>query len=149
MHRILIDQVMTRAVITIHPEALVADATQLMYDHGLRRLPVIDADGCLVGIVTDADLNEAETAESAHNPYEPGADERWLTVADVMSRTVITITPDATVGQLAELLIQHKIGGVPVVAVDPVFHNRQWLIGIVTETDIFRIIAEAWRRGEG
>jgi acetoin utilization protein AcuB len=67
----------------------------------------------------------------------------------VMSRDVITIAPDATVGELAATLMEHKIGGVPVVENDPQQCNHLRLIGIVTETDIFRMIAAAWQGENG
>ena len=148
MHRIPIQQIMTHEVITIHPEALVTEAAGIMNDLELRRMPVIDADGCLVGIVTDSDIREAESVELTHNSYERGSEPEWLTVADIMSREVVTITSNATVGQLAALFIEHKIGGVPVVgsADSPCVHPK--LIGIVTETDIFKMIAEAWEKDE-
>ncbi|MFN8439787.1 MAG: CBS domain-containing protein [Caldilineaceae bacterium] len=143
MHRIPIQKIMTHEVITIHPEALVTEAAGIMDDLELRRMPVIDEDGCLLGIVTDSDIREAESVALTHNSYEPGSEPEWLTIADIMTRDVVTISSDATVGQLAELFIEHKIGGVPVIENTPdTIHPK--LIGIVTETDIFEMIAEAW-----
>jgi acetoin utilization protein AcuB len=145
MHRIPVTQIMQRSVITIHPTALAADAAQLMAEFKIRRLPVVDEDDCLVGIVTDADVLEAETADQVLNNYEPGAETEWLSVGDIMSRTVFTIDPEATVGELARRLMEHKVGGLPVVEADATHCNRQRLVGIVTETDIFRLIAQAWQ----
>jgi acetoin utilization protein AcuB len=135
---------MTEPVITVHPEELVADAAQLMEEFGLRRLPVVDDDGLLVGIVTDSDILQAEAAGGAIRAYEPENAAEWLCVADIMTRDVVTIDADATVGQLAACMIAHRVGGVPVVS--GVVHNQHALrlVGIVTETDIFRQIAEAW-----
>lgn len=146
MHRVPVRQIMRTNVITIHPEELVADAAQLLEEHGIRRLPVVDENGCLVGIITDGDVREAESAHSVLNTYDPGVDEEWLAVGDVMTRDVVTIDADATVGELATTLMEHKVGGAPVVAADPRFPKRQLLVGIVTETDIFRLISEAWQR---
>jgi acetoin utilization protein AcuB len=145
MHRILVRQIMQSKVITIRPEQFAADAAQMMAEFNCRRLPVVDESGCVVGIVTDSDVREAEVAGSVRNNYEPGAEAEWLTVADIMTSEVIVISPDATIGQLAELFIAHKIGGVPVVEPDAHFPKKQHLVGIVTETDIFAMIAEAWR----
>lgn len=144
MHRIPVRQIMTPAVVTIHPEELVADAAQLMEEFDLRRLPVVDDDGCLVGIVTDSDVLQAEAAGSALRNYEPEAEAQWLTVADIMTRDVVTIAADSSVGELTARMIEHKIGGVPVVTDDPRLPARRRLVGIVTETDIFRMIAEKW-----
>lgn len=145
MHRIPVRQIMRTPVHTIHPEAHVADAAQLLQDRNLRRLPVVDEHNDVVGIVTDSDIREAETAGRVLNSYEPGVEERWLAIADMMTREVVTIAPDATVGELAIILMQHKVGGVPVVEPDPHHPQRRLLVGIVTETDIFRMIADAWR----
>jgi acetoin utilization protein AcuB len=144
MHRIPVRQIMTSTVVTIHPEELVADAAQLMEEFDLRRLPVVDDDCCLVGIVTDSDVLQAEAAGSALRNYEPDAEARWLAVADIMTRDVVTIEADSTVGELAARMIDHKVGGVPVVTHDPHLPARKRLVGIVTETDIFRMIAEKW-----
>ena len=145
MHHVLISQIMQRSVITIQPTALAADAAQLMAEFTIRHLPVVDEQACLVGIVTDTDVLTAETADQVLNSYEPGAETQWLSVGDVMTRDVITITPDATVGELAQRLMKHKVGGLPVVETDPQHCDQQRLVGIVTETDIFRLIAEAWQ----
>ena len=147
MHHLHIRDVMTSPVVTVGPEALAVDAAQLMEEFGVRRLPVVDDEECLVGIVTDADVLEAETAGSVRSSYELGVEVEWLTVADIMTNDVITIGPQATVGELAITLIEHKIGGVPVV--EPQAEGAGLcavqVIGIVTETDIFSIIADAWR----
>lgn len=145
MHRIHVRTLMKPNVITIHPEQLVADAAGLMQEYKLRRLPVVDDDGCVVGIITDSDVREAETAGRVLNSYEPGVEDEWLAVAEVMTRDVITIHPDATVGELAALMMRHKIGGVPVVQPHPTYPKRAHLVGIVTETDIFAMIAAAWQ----
>lgn len=146
MHHIPVSQIMQSNVVTIRPEELVADAAQLMEEFNIRRLPVVDEDDCLIGIVTDSDVREAEAVDGTRSSYEPGVDEEWLSVGDVMTREVITIGPDATVGELAAIFVAHKIGGVPVVKTDPRFPKRQYLVGIVTETDIFTLLAEAWQK---
>jgi acetoin utilization protein AcuB len=143
MHRIPVRQIMQSTVITIHPEELVADAAQMMEEFNIRRLPVVDEDNCVVGIVTDSDVREAEAADGVRSTYEPGVEQEWLTVGDIMTREVITIGPDATLGELASAFILHKIGGMPVVEQDPRYPKRQHLVGIVTETDIFAMIANA------
>lgn len=144
MHRIPVNQIMQRTVVTIHPEALASDAATLMDEKGIRRLPVLDENECLIGIVTDTDVLEAETANRVLNSYEPDVEAKWLAVADIMTRDVVTIDVNATVGELALQLIEHKVGGVPVTAADPAHCHRRRLIGIVTETDLFRMIADAW-----
>ena len=90
MHRLLVREIMQTSVITISPEELVVDAAQVMEDFNIRRLPVVDDDDFLVGIVTDTDILEAETADSVINSYDPDAPTEWLSVADIMTPDVIT-----------------------------------------------------------
>jgi acetoin utilization protein AcuB len=147
MHRLLVREVMQTSVIAIGPDQMAADAAQLMEEHGVRRLPVVDDsdDGGLVGIVTDSDVLEAQTADSVLSTYEPGAAQAWLAVADIMTRDVITIGPGATVGQLAQIFLDEKIGGLPVVMPEPEALQTLRVVGIVTEADVFRLIANAWK----
>ncbi len=145
MHRILVSEIMSAPVITIDPDALAVDAAGLMEENNVRRIIVIDQDGYMCGIVTDADVLEAETAESVASRYDPGLDEVWLTVRDVMTADVIAITPEAALGQLVEKMMETKIGGIPVVQPAEASGRKLLPIGIVTETDIFRLISEAWR----
>lgn len=144
MHRIPVHQIMNAPAITIDPDALAADAADLMDEHTIRRIPVVDEDGFLVGIVSDSDVLEAETAGSLRSAYEPGAEEEWLGVADIMTREVITIGPDAKVGELVTQMLHHKVGGMPVVEAAGENSKRLRVIGMVTETDIFAMIAAAW-----
>ncbi|MEX1018377.1 MAG: CBS domain-containing protein [Litorilinea sp.] len=145
LHRLPVRALMAQSVVTIYQDQLVADASQAMQEFNFRRLPVMDEDDCMVGMVSAADILEAETASRVFNSYEPGTRANWLTVADIMTRDVITIDPDATVGELAARLVEHKIDGVPVVEPDPRFPRRARLVGIITAVDIFGALAEAWR----
>ena len=144
MQRIPVRQIMHAPAITIDPDALTADAADLMDEHTIRRIPVVDGDGFLVGIVSDSDVLEAETAGSLRSAYEPGAEDEWLGVTDIMTREVVTIGPDAAVGELVTLMLRHRIGGMPVVEADGGNPKRLRVIGMVTETDIFAMIAAAW-----
>ena len=144
MHHKLVSEIMSSPVITIGPEALAADAAGLMERNGIRRVIVTDKEGHVCGIVTDADVLEAKTAESVVSPYDPGFDEEWLSVRDVMTAEVITTGPDAPLGLLVEKFMQTKISGIPVVEAAGPRGERLRPIGIVTETDIFRLISEAW-----
>ena len=145
MYRTPVRQIMQSSVVTIGPDQLAGDAAQLMDQFSIRRLPVVDQEDCLVGLVTDSDVREAETAGSVLSSYEPGAEADWLTVADIMTSDVITIGPDASLGELVVILMERKVGGVPVVEPHPESPKRQLLVGIVTEVDVFAVIAKAWR----
>ena len=145
MHRLSVQAIMRPAAVTIGPDELVIEAAARMEEHNIRRLPVVDEDKRLIGIVTDSDVLEVESAASALNAYEPDAGEESLAVADIMTREVVTIPAGATVGELAQLLLNNKFGGVPVVERDPATGENR-LVGMVTEMDIFRYIAAAHAR---
>ncbi len=134
-------EIMTSPAIVVHQNAHINEVQALMEEHGIRRLPVVDDDGRLVGIVSAGDLREAMAviAASVVNPYAPEASEEWLTVDEIMTPNPITITPDEPIWRVAELFIRHKIGGLPVV------DEQGDLLGIVTESDLLRLVAEAWR----
>ena len=149
MHRRLVSEIMSSPVITIGPDALASDAAGLMEENRVRRIIVVDQDGYICGIVTDADVLEAATAQRARSPYDPAFDEEWLAVRDVMTAEVYTIAPDAPIGQLVERFMETKISGVPVVQPAGPRGGRLLPIGIVTETDIFRLISDAWRADQG
>ncbi len=145
MHRKRVREIMHAPVITVTPETLAAEAAALLEEHGIRRLPVVDEQGHLIGIATHTDLVEAEVAESQINPYDPAFDEEWLTVQDVMTEDVVTIGPEATVGELVQLMLESKTSGIPVVEPDPRAPTRLRVVGMVTETDIFRMILAGWQ----
>ena len=134
-----VKEIMTSPVITIHRDASLEEAEALMEEHTVRRLPVIDDKGRLVGIISRGDLREAEAVKAVVNPYAPEAAELNLSVEEVMTPDPITISPDAPVWRAAELLMEHKIGGIPVLDED------NMLCGIITESDILRLIVDAWR----
>lgn len=117
---------MTRNVKTVHPSLPLAEADKLLRSHAIRRLPVIE-NGRLVGIVTLGDIREARLLSQA-------------IVAEIMTQNPVTISQDATVGEAAQTLLAHKIGGLPVVD-----HDRN-LVGIITESDIFRLVVHDWNR---
>lgn len=127
---------MTQKVISIGPEESLGAAAELMGEHGIRRLPVIEpaatGHGRLVGILTHGDVLHA--APAVVNPFSvggPAALPRDVRVSQVMHSPVITTHPDAPIEQVAELMRTHKIGSLPVVEYDRV-------LGMISESDIFR-----------
>ncbi|RLC66408.1 MAG: hypothetical protein DRI48_04700 [Chloroflexi bacterium] len=116
---------MTRAPVTVRPESDPLAAVALLKCGDFRRLPVVDAEGKLVGIVTRNDLEVfLSKAES------PGILKRQHHVAQVMHTQVITVSPDCPLEEAASLMVQNKIGSLPVI-------EDEQLVGIITETDIF------------
>lgn len=146
MHRMLVKEIMQHPVITIQANEPIADAAQLMDEHDIRRLPVLDDDGYVVGIITATDIREAEAAGSVINNYDLSVNQCWLTVDEVMVQELTTISPEATVGQLVQIFLDNKIGGIPVADEELRDPKRKYLVGIVTEMDIFRMIADSWVR---
>lgn len=145
MYQMLVKEVMRRDVVVTGPDRLIAEAADLMEQYNVRRLPVVDEDGCLQGIVTDDDVLEAETAESVLSNYDPDVNEDWVYVSDVMSRDVVTVSPETSLGELAGIFIRHKIGGVPVVEMGDENSRCRRVVGIITEMDIFRLLEAQWK----
>ncbi len=120
---------MTPHPITITPQTPLPEALQLMLDYHIRRLPVVNKDK-LVGIVTWRDINRAQSSdESTLSLSESNFRRARLTAKEFMSPAVITISPDATIGEAAGSMVKHKIGGLPVV-------EDGQLVGMISETDI-------------
>ena len=120
---------MTVRPITITPQTTLPEAKRLMLNYHIRRLPVVNKDK-LVGIVTRRDINRAEAWDGVDfGGYELNSVLERLTAKEFMSYVPITISPDATIGEAAGLMVEHKIGGLPVV-------EDGKLVGLITETDI-------------
>lgn len=144
MHHTVGD-VMTTDLVVIQTEAPLEEAQALMEESQVRRLPVTDERGRLVGILSWGDVREATSVEAATtNPYAPEAEEEWLTVSEAMTEDLIVVTADTSLADAVELLLTHKISGLPVVAAleGP---GRSKLVGIVTNSDIFRLVLQLWR----
>jgi CBS domain-containing protein len=129
---------MTEAPVTVEVDVRVVDAYNLMMQRGIRRLPVVSNDR-LVGIVTVGDLREARPSPATSlSLYELNYLLAKLTVGQVMTHTPITVAPDTSVREAARLMMDEKVGGLPVV------DENQRLVGIITESDIFRLLVEQW-----
>jgi acetoin utilization protein AcuB len=133
---------MTREVMTIAPETTVLKAGRLMIERTIRRLPIVD-EGRLVGIVTYGDVRGARAAAAVGlDVWELGHQLSRLAVREIMTPNPVTISPDETIGAAARLMLKYMIGGLPVL--DP----RGELVGIITESDIFRLVVRDWMHSE-
>ena len=132
-------ELMTGAPITVSPETPVFEARQTMMMERIRHLLVIEA-GRLVGIITDRDirLNLPSQATSL-SMWEVNYLLARLKVGKVMTRSVIIIGPDQDAADAARLMLEHKIGALPVL-------DGDHLIGILTETDVLRAFARSAHR---
>jgi CBS domain-containing protein len=132
---------MSRDVITIRECATCQDAVAAMFRNRIRHLPVVDADGCLVGIVTDRDIRHHLFAPEIFREIGSVTVERLLAsvkVAQVMSRPVVTVAPDDALEAATRMMLEDKVGSLPVV-------DRGRVVGIITETDLLRRIIGADR----
>ncbi len=140
-------EVMTTGVVSVTPESAVADAAQLMIEHHISGLPVVDKNGKLVGILSEGDLlRRVETGTQRRRP-------RWLEfligpgrlaneyvhasgrkVYEVMSEDVKTVTEDTPLGTIVELMERRRIKRVPVM-------RDGALVGIVTRANLLRALA--------
>lgn len=119
----------------VAPETMtLPEARQLLRERSIRRVPVVNAAGQLVGIVTEGDINKISASHESdvrdYNMYHRVAD---LPLRDFMSRAVRTAAPDMLIMDVAQILLEQRIGGVPVV-------EGGRVIGMITESDLFRLI---------
>lgn len=132
----LVKHWMTSDLITIPWSASIIEAHQVMLKNEIRRLPVMDEDE-LVGIVTLGDVRVADPAEFGGPDIKViSSVYSKLSVDRVMSRPVITIEPDTNIREAAMLMLEHKIAGLPVL-------DDGHLVGIFTESDMFRMVVES------
>ncbi|HIC89279.1 MAG TPA: CBS domain-containing protein [Anaerolineae bacterium] len=132
----LVGERMTPNPITTTPNTPVPDALDLMRSKKIRRLPVLDRHGRLVGIVTEKDLLYASPSPvTSLSAWELTYLLSKLTVDKVMTRDVITVTEDTPLEEAARILADNKIGSLPVM-------RDGQLVGIITETDISKVTLE-------
>jgi CBS domain-containing protein len=118
---------MTPNPITITTATDLQTALRVLQEQAFRRLPITDATGRILGIVTERDLLLAVS----HYPNSP------IDIETIMTRPVVTTTPDVPLAEVAMLMVSWKIGGLPVV------DTNQHVVGIITESDIFRAFVGA------
>ncbi len=147
--------VMTRNVLSVPPDATVADAVALMLERGISGLLVVDASGTLVGIITEGDLlRRDELGTGKRRSWwlrliaSPGKQAEDFTrthgrkVADVMTTDVISVDVSAPLSDIVSLMEEHRIKRVPVLKGDRV-------VGVVSRADLLRALSVAAReRGE-
>ena len=134
MNTQLVKDHMTAPVISISASTSLAETHKIMAESKVRRLPVVDGER-LVGIVSLNDVLEAKPSDaSSLSIWELNYLVANLKIKDIMCSTVFSIAPDATIGDAARMMLDKKFSGIPVTENDK-------LIGIITESDIFRMLA--------
>jgi len=113
-----VSEIMRREIVTISPDKRVGQALQLMQKHKIRHMPVMES-GRMMGWITSRDLREVLLASMLEK----------ITVGDIMIKAPIAVSPDTGVEEAARLILEHKIGGMPVLDGDR-------LMGIITMVDL-------------
>jgi acetoin utilization protein AcuB len=128
---------MTTDVVMVTSDTPLVKARDVLREHNIKQLPVIDSGGSLVGILTDRDIKQAWASPATTlSIYELTYVLQKLNVESVMVKDVITITPGATIERAARILYDHKIGSLPVIDADK-------LVGIITSTDLMEVLLDA------
>jgi len=128
--------VMTREVRTVLRNDQLGVADKLMKDERIRHLPVIDEDGNVCAVVSQRDLFRGALLRALG--YGSRAEEtvlRQVVVKEAMSAELLTTTPGTPVAEAARVMIERRVGCLPVL-------DAGKLVGIVTETDFVRLVAE-------
>jgi CBS domain-containing protein len=133
---------MSAKVITVKLDTTLPEAHQIMVADEIRRLPVVDEDGRLHGILTLGDLRAAQPSPaSSLNIEERNYLLSNLTVERIMTSNPVTIHPQQTIGESAQIMLEKRISGLPVV------DENGRICGIITESDIFRmVVRHQWKR---
>lgn len=127
---VLVRDLMTADVITATPTMELVDAARLLRRHRVRHLPIVNAGGAVVGIISNRDVLVAHRSEGNINGERR--------IAHVMTRDPVCVNPSTRAAEAATLLLSHRVGCLPVVD----RHNR--LIGIITEADYVQRFAASF-----
>lgn len=127
---------MSKPVITVRQDTNVEEALRLMHSEDIRRLPVVDKAGNMVGIVSELDLLKVSPSPATSlSVYEIPYLLAKIKMKDVMTKDVVSVSEDTTLEEAARVMSDNKIGGLPVL-------RDKKVVGIVTETDLFKTFLE-------
>jgi acetoin utilization protein AcuB len=130
----LVKNWMSKDVITVNEDDSMQDALKLIKQHSIRMIPVLKS-GQLVGVVTDRDLKRASASDATTlDVHELLYLISKIKVKNIMSKNPISVPPDLTVEETAEVLLNNKISGAPVV------DDTGKVVGTITQTDLFRVL---------
>ena len=134
---------MSTPAVTVRSKTSFESALDVMRNHQFRRLPVVNANGKLVGIISERDLlHAAPSSATSLSVWEVHYLLAKLNVKELMTEDVITTTVDTPIEDAARLMVTHKIGGLPVV------NEQDGVVGVITETDIFKTFVEMLDGGQ-
>jgi len=128
---------MTKDVITITPDRSMMKVSKVMKDKDISRVPVVDEDGKILGIVSDRDIKDASPSKATtldmHELYYLLSE---IKIKDIMTKKPVTIRENETVEKAAVLMLEGNFGGLPVL------DEQGVVVGIITDTDIFKVLVE-------
>lgn len=131
----LVGERMSHPIISIAMDMPVHEALDMFKRERIRRAPVVK-DGKLVGIVSDKDLlNASPSPASSLSIWEMNYLLSKVTVSEVMTKKILTVSEDTPIEEAARIMADNKIGGLPVL-------RDGHVVGIITETDLFKIFLE-------
>ena len=134
---------MSRDLITVDVGATISDAADLLERHNIRELPVMK-NGRLKGMVTDRDLKKASPSDATIlEVHELPFLTSRIKVEHIMAKDPITVPADYTVEEAAEVLLENRLSGAPVV------QNQGRLVGIITKTDILKVLISLKEKHKG
>lgn len=152
-----VGNIMTTDVVKVNPETSVNQIARLMSDRQISGLPVVDDNGQVLGVITELDMIVRNTRfkipafftilDAIIYLERPSQVRKRLehmlgtTAREIMSSPAFTVSPEATLEELAELMVERRMNPIPVVKA-----NR--LVGIVSRSDIIRLMAQDFREGE-
>ena len=144
MKKELVEEWMTPDPITVQPGTSLPEAHQIMVNEEIRRLPVVDENGRLLGIVTLGDVRGAQPSPATSlSIWEMNYLMSSLTVDRIITPDPICIRPSQTIGEVARIMLENRISGLPVT------DEEGHLLGIITESDIFSmVVLHEWSEGE-
>ena len=132
----LVKNRMSQPVITVEPDLPIMDALNLMRSKNIRRMPVVDKQGKLIGIVSNKDLlNASPSSATSLSVWEINYLVGKIKIKDVMTKAVLTISENTPIEEAARLMVDNKVGGLPVMRGDQ-------LVGVITESDLFKVLLE-------
>lgn len=132
----LVKDRMSKPPITVRDNVGVEGALQMMHNENIRRLPVVDKQGNMVGIVSELDLLKVSPSPATSlSVYEIPYLLAKIKMKDVMTKDVISVQEDTPLEEAARVMADNKIGGLPVTRAGKV-------VGMITETDLFKTFLE-------
>ena len=128
---------MTTDVVSVGPDTSLLKVGKLMKDHHIRRIPVVDENGQVIGIISDRDVRDASPSKATTlDMYEMHYLLAELKAKNIMTAKPITVKPTDTVEQAALIMLDNKVGGLPVV------DDSSKLVGIISDHDVFKALVD-------